>query len=404
MYISLKVSVTILIFLSVCYSRTKSARTANCGTPVVGCYFTNWSWYRQGIGKFLPSNINVTLCTHVYYAFAKLDQTTLTIAPADPWADIDNKFYELIAKLKNQGIKVLLSIGGWNDSWGNKYSRLVSSATARAKFVNTSIAFLKKYGFQGLDLDWEYPKCWQTDCSAGPGSDKQNFALLVKEIKTAYKPQGLLLTAAVSPASQIIDNAYDVVTISNYLDLIGVMNYDYHYAGDGVTGANSPFNSSDGSPSTVRTLEYYVSKGADPCKLLVGIPMYARSFTLANPTKNGFGAPVYGPGNPGSYTWESGFLSYYEVCTRIKNSYWSVVHTVANSSYTYSGNQWASYCSPGDVTLRANLIKKRPFKGAMIWALDLDDFNNVCGCGKYPLLTTLNIGLGRLPGPAKPCY
>lgn len=46
-------------------------------------------------------------------------------------------------------------------------------------------------------------------------------------------------------------SAYDVVALSNNLDLIGVMNYDYHYAGDGMTGANSPFNSSDGSPSTV---------------------------------------------------------------------------------------------------------------------------------------------------------
>lgn len=403
MYTFLKIVVKVLIFLSVCYSCPATAQTTSCGTPIVACYFTNWSWYRQGIGKFLPSNINATLCTHVIYAFAKLDTTTLTIAPSDPWADIDNKFYELIVKLKSRGITVLLSIGGWNDSWGNKYSRLVSNSTTRANFVKTSITFLKKYGFQGLDLDWEYPKCWQTDCNAGPASDKMNFALFVKELKTAYKLQGLLLTAAVSPSFRVIDNAY-AVSISNYLDFIGVMNYDYHYAGDGVTGANSPFNSSDGSLATVPTLEYYVKKGFNPCKLLVGIPMYSRSFTLANPANNGFGAPVYGPGNPGSYTWESGFLSYYEICTRIRNSSWTAVHTVANSSYAYSGNQWASYCSHADVTLRANLIKKRPFRGAMIWALDLDDFNNVCGCGRYPLLTTLNIGLGRLPGPARLCY
>lgn len=394
----------VLIFISVCYSAPASAQTTQCGTTIVACYFSNWAWYRPGTGKFLPSNIDATLCTHVLYAFAKLDETTLTIVPTDPWADIDNKFYELIVKLKNKGIKVLLSLGGWNDSWGNKYTRMVSDATARGNFIKTSIAFVKKYGFQGLDIDWEYPKCWQTNCNAGPDSDKPNFAQLLKELQAAYKLQGLLLTAAVSPAPRVIDNAYDIVALSEYLDFIGVMNYDYHYAGDGVTGANSPFDSSDGSLATIPTLEYYISKGANSCKLLVGIPMYARSFTLANPSNNGFGAPVSGPGNPGSYTRESGILSYYEVCTRIKDSHWTVMNTVANASYAYSGNQWASYCNTDDVILRANLVKKRPLGGAMIWTLDLDDFNNVCGCGKYPLLRTLNVGLGRLPGPTPKCY
>lgn len=54
------------------------------------CYFTNWAWYRQEGGKFLPEDIDVDLCTHVLYGFAVLDGAQLTIKSHDPWADIDN--------------------------------------------------------------------------------------------------------------------------------------------------------------------------------------------------------------------------------------------------------------------------------------------------------------------------
>lgn len=58
-------------------------------------------------------------------------------------------------------MKVSLALGGWNDSQGDKYSRLVNNPAARARFVKHALEFLEKYGFDGLDLDWEYPKCWQ---------------------------------------------------------------------------------------------------------------------------------------------------------------------------------------------------------------------------------------------------
>lgn len=56
-----------------------------------------------------------------------------------------------------------LALGGWNDSAGDKYSRLVNSPSARRRFVKHVVEFLEKHGFDGLDLDWEYPKCWQVN-------------------------------------------------------------------------------------------------------------------------------------------------------------------------------------------------------------------------------------------------
>jgi chitinase len=63
--------------------------------------------------------------------------------------------------LKAKGIKVLLALGGWNDTESDKYSRLVNNPTSRANFIQQALEFIEKYGFDGLDLDWEYPKCWQ---------------------------------------------------------------------------------------------------------------------------------------------------------------------------------------------------------------------------------------------------
>lgn len=62
---------------------------ANSEFKVV-CYFTNWAWYRQGVGKYLPSDIDPDLCTHIIYGFAVLNGDQLVIKPHDTWADFDN--------------------------------------------------------------------------------------------------------------------------------------------------------------------------------------------------------------------------------------------------------------------------------------------------------------------------
>lgn len=61
----------------------------------VVCYFTNWAWYRQGVGKYLPSDIDPDLCTHIVYGFAVLNGDQLIIKPHDSWADFDNSEYKI---------------------------------------------------------------------------------------------------------------------------------------------------------------------------------------------------------------------------------------------------------------------------------------------------------------------
>ena len=81
-----------------------------------------------------------------------MDSNNLIIKPHDSWADLDNQFYKKVTSLKKYGIKVTVAIGGWNDSLGGKYSKLVNNPAARAKFVSHVVEFVEKHDFDGLGM------------------------------------------------------------------------------------------------------------------------------------------------------------------------------------------------------------------------------------------------------------
>ena len=64
--------------------------------------------------------------------------------------------------------------------------------------------------------------------SPGKPEDKENFAQLLREMRPVFDGHGLLLTAAVSAGKNTIDKAYEVPTMSQTLDFINVMTYDFH--------------------------------------------------------------------------------------------------------------------------------------------------------------------------------
>lgn len=59
-------------------------------------------------------------------------------------------------------------------------------------------------------------------------------------------------------------------------------------------------------------MDYWLTKGADADKLLLGFPTYGRTFHLTS-SATGLGAPSDGAADPGPYTRDAGFWSYYEV-------------------------------------------------------------------------------------------
>jgi chitinase len=111
------------------------------------CYFTSWSIYRPGAGRYTPENIDPFLCTHIIYAFAQVSYSG-ELALFD-YSD-DNLFTRVVAmKQKNPSLKVLLAVGGWNQG-SPAFSRMVNNDVTRRNFVSQSFKFLKKYKFDGL--------------------------------------------------------------------------------------------------------------------------------------------------------------------------------------------------------------------------------------------------------------
>ena len=356
------------------------------GQPIVYCYWGTWSHYRTGNGNFEASNIDTSLCTHIGYAFFGLG-TDDKIKSLDTWLDDDlkNVANTIALKQKNPNLKVLASIGGWNQGSIN-YSAMASTAARRATFISSVIELLLKYGFDGLDCDWEYPAQ-----RGGSPNDVANFVSLLSELKTALKARGLILTIAVGAAESSASISYDIPNVAKHVDFILVMSYDFAVAADGKAGFNAPLQG-QGKNNVKAAVSYWLKSGAPANKIVVGLAAYGRSFTLKNSSQHTPGSLTIGGGNPGPFTKEGGFLSYYEICENLKAGWTRHFDKTTLVPYAFNGTQWVGYDDKESLRYKLKYIKSLKLAGGMIWSIESDDFRGLCG-EKYPLLKTINQGL-----------
>ncbi|XP_065077176.1 acidic mammalian chitinase-like [Ochlerotatus camptorhynchus] len=361
------------------------------------CYYGTWATYRNGAGKFSVENIDPFLCTHLIYAFVGIS-TNGTIRILDPWLDLEDnwglgtmrKFNDL--KTVNPSLKTLVAVGGWNEG-SQKFSTVAQNAILRARFAKDAAAFCTNQGFDGLDVDWEYPGQRDGD----PSVDRENFVSLLSDLKVEFSKRGLLLTAAVAAAESSASISYNIPEISKYLDFINLMTYDLHGPWESKTGHNAPLyvGPHDVTPTQQQlnvnsSVNYWLQHGAPPAKLNLGVAFYGRSFTLRSAGEHDVGAPTNGPGQGGPYTYESGFLGYNEICEKLTVEKWNQCWDAHQKvPFAYGGNQWVGYDNEESLSQKCDFIYENGLGGGMVWSVETDDFHGTCG-EKFTLLNTLN--------------
>lgn len=83
-----------------------------------------------------------------------MDPENLVINASNPYTDVESiLLYKRTTILRENGIKVLLALGGLSDTVGDKYERLLTDENNCRKFIASVMAFIYKYEFDGLDIE-----------------------------------------------------------------------------------------------------------------------------------------------------------------------------------------------------------------------------------------------------------
>ncbi|WP_186774420.1 glycosyl hydrolase family 18 protein [Chitinophaga pinensis] len=206
---------------------------------VVG-YWPGWA------GSPSTSKVPYNKLTNVNYAFL-LPNNDGTLQGLDNPAALR----DLVSQSHAAGVKVSISIGGWNNGNDQGFENLARNASTRTTFVNAVIAFVNQYSLDGADIDWEYPD---------NGASANNYVLLMTELSTQLHSRGKLLTAAVvgENGASILGSVFPLV---DYLTLMAYDENDYQH---------STYSYAQ------RSLSYWRGRGLPKEKAILGVPFYGR--------------------------------------------------------------------------------------------------------------------------------
>jgi chitinase len=184
----------------------------------------------------------VNVLTHINYAFGYIDPGSFRVITMD--AQTDRNLFQTVAeaKLTNPSLKVFLSVGGWTFSDNGTatqpvFGNIARSAGNRQTFANNVVDFMKTYGYDGIDIDWEYPGA--PDRGGTPG-DTQNFVLLMQMLRSTFDSSGMQLGLTfTAPSSYWYLRWFDLSGLIKYVDWINLMSYDIHGAWDSLNPIGS---------------------------------------------------------------------------------------------------------------------------------------------------------------------
>lgn len=299
--------------------------------------------------------------THVNYSFALIKEGR---------ADVSHWQHEkeLLDLMKNTELPVCLSIGGWG---ADGFSQAVTNQDDREVLADSIIELIEKYGFKGVDLDWEYPGSAISGIAAS-FNDFYNYPVFINLLreklnilstKTGISYQLTLATGATQECIEGI--RYGEMTEA--VDQINIMTYDL-----APWGKESPaihhtalFSSvkAEGMVSGDSAVRAFIRSGVPAEKLVLGAAFYGRKHTgVIRGETNGLHQPHESAAPEG--------MPYKEICARLLGTakrYWD---EEAKAPYIYdeADKLFATYDDPESILHKTRYVKENGLGGIMFWS------------------------------------
>ncbi|MFF7165621.1 chitinase C-terminal domain-containing protein [Streptomyces sp. NPDC008086] len=313
---------------------------------VIG-YFTGWRTGKDGTPAYLAPDIPWDKVTHLNYAFAHIDggnrisvgtdgatnPATGMTWPGVSGTETDPEFpykghFNLLNKFKKQhpDVKTLISVGGWAETGGyfddngtrvnsGGFYSMATNADGSVNqsgidtFADSSVAFIRKYGFNGVDIDYEYPTSmkdaghpldWPLSNARRSGLVK-GYAALMKTLREKLDRAGAAdgrhyLLSVAAPSSGYLLRGMETFQVQKYLDYVNIMSYDLHGAWNEYVGPNASLYD-DGKDAELAAAgvystsqyggigylntdwAYHYFRGSMPAgRINIGLPYYTRGF------------------------------------------------------------------------------------------------------------------------------
>ncbi len=370
------------------------APPATAQTKQIIGYYPSWKW-RSGTGALMPARIPYSKLTIIDYAFFyplpdghvtgrdSVGDDLILRGERDPETGRYRSGTALVELAHRNGVRVMLSVGGWEDSYN--FPAVASSATTRAAFARSCAEQLRLYGFDGIDIDWEFP------CLAehrGTADDKYNYTKLLQATRDTLEARGrddgkhYLLTAAL-PAQESATMNFEMEKVSRLLDMLNVMTYDLNGEWDSLSGHNAPLYAprpTDTLRNVDAAFRLYTGLYKVPAsKVNIGVPFYGHTYRECT--------ALYAP-HKGADTvhFSSGGCFYYDIAacrdrfSRMWDDHAKVPYLVSPSWRTL-----ISYDDEESVGYKAQYVVDHHACGLIIWEITGDHMPD----GRTPLLVVI---------------
>ena len=311
--------------------------------------------------------------THVNFAFAYFHPDTYEFKPMQQYPQ--SMFSDFTAmKKRKPSLKTWVSLGGWVfNNKGHKpdthtaFSDLAASPPKRAAFISSLRSFMEKYGFDGVDIDWEYPGL---PSRGGRPDDTPNLATLLREMRSNFGGDfGISLAL---PPSRVSLLHFDVKSMENTVDWYNVMTYNLHSPLDEPEDDGGSYLRPQANLTEVdERLGLLWRAGISPKKVVLGLGWHGRVYRVKDPGCKTPGCPsVAGTvGGEGDCTHTPGSLSKTEI-KRIIDEFKITPgfdQDAAVNWLSYASDKWVSYDSDKALELKTEYAAGLCLKGTMVW-------------------------------------